>query len=149
MSLYAFVCLLIRNYAFVCDSMHSYAILEDTPEKAFSRLALGLCLPDERPYLFHLPDCGAGAEFDGLWVFACFNPIPPCRGTYAKHMQHLGQPDKAQRKVNVPLYSSKEQSSLPMDCGSVMAAKCLLRFGVKAPRRSAAMSRSARPVAMA
>lgn len=54
MSLYAFVCLLIRNYAFVCDSMHSYAILEDTPEKAFSSIALALGLPNE-PSPFQAP----------------------------------------------------------------------------------------------
>ncbi len=95
MSLYAFVCDIMRSYVFLLLPMCSYAVLDDTPKKAFSRLALGFCLPDERPYLFHLPDCGAGAEFDGLWVLACFYPVPPCRGTYAQHMQHLGQPDKA------------------------------------------------------
>ena len=75
--------------------MHSYAILEDTPEKAFSSIALALGLPDERPYLFHLPDCGAGAKLYGLREAACFAAGPPGTFTYGNMGQNLGQPDKA------------------------------------------------------
>ena len=95
MSLYAFGCEIMRSYVFVLLPMCTYAILESTPEKAFSRLALGFCLPDERPYLFHLPNGSAGAKLYGLGEAACFAASPP--GTFANGNmgQNLGQPDKA------------------------------------------------------
>ena len=54
MSLYAFVCDIMRSYVFVSLPMCSYAILEDTPEKAVSSIALALGLPDE-PSPFQSP----------------------------------------------------------------------------------------------
>ena len=47
MSLYAFLCQIMRSYVFVLLPMCPYAILEDTPEKAFSSIALALGLPNE------------------------------------------------------------------------------------------------------
>ena len=54
MSLYVFLCEIICSYVFVLLPMCSYAILEDTPERAFSSLALALGLPDE-PSPFQAP----------------------------------------------------------------------------------------------
>lgn len=47
MSLYAFICEIMCSYVFVLHPMCSYAILEDTPKKAVSCLAMALGLPNE------------------------------------------------------------------------------------------------------
>ena len=115
----------MRSYVFVLLPMCTYAILESTPEKAFSRLALGFCLPDERPYLFHLPDCSAGAKLYRLGESACFAASPPGAFAYGNMGQNLGQPDKAFLRQWPLLFLFFLHGVIPLVLFALSRAECL------------------------